>query len=122
MVEINDPGQIEFLRTWLRPYRYAYFGEGSGYALTPVKFAAPPFCPTNTDPLVMSSLFEDIIAPVTNAPLDVVDGWTVLTNPVEVVLAPAAPSGTNYLRLSQAGVWNPAGVADRRGAALPAAL
>lgn len=97
LVEITDPAGVEFLRTWLQPYRYAYFAEGAERATLPIKFAEPPFCSTNTEAQVLASLFENIV-PGDFPPGMVVDGWDVLSNSVDVVGTPSALSGSNVLQ------------------------
>ena len=102
MVEITDPAMLEFLQTYLRPYRYAYFGEGADYATRPMKFAFPPFCSTNNQAEVMTSLFAVATNPYPIGSL--VDGWTVVSNAVSVWTTNNAYRPTNVLSLANGGI------------------
>jgi subtilisin-like proprotein convertase family protein len=78
---------------------YLTFTENTNLASSLIKFGQPPFTANTTTNTVFSSSFENIAA--TNYDQNaVVDGWTVVTNSVDVAATPGAHSGKNVLRLN----------------------
>jgi subtilisin family serine protease/subtilisin-like proprotein convertase family protein len=80
---------------------YAVFTENTNAAKVPIKFATPPFrSPSISTGILMSSSFEGLPPGLTSAG-GVVDGWSVLTNQVEVLTGLGrAHTGVNLLDLT----------------------
>jgi len=85
-------------------YIYTAFTENGNKATLPIKFAPLPFAPTNVATLTITNdaVTADFETPAPQFynPGQVVDGWMVLTNPVEVVNNPGlAYQGDQYLSM-----------------------
>lgn len=84
----------------LTNYDYLTFTEDTNLTTTPIKFAPPPFVPQVTStPLLTNNFDADVVQTYTNG--QTFDGWTVLTNQVDVGTGtnPPAFSAPNYLAL-----------------------
>jgi subtilisin-like proprotein convertase family protein len=79
---------------------YAGFTENTNLTTAFIKFAKPPFTTNAVITSIFSSDFEGLIAGVFGQG-STLDGWTVLTNSVEIVTTNNAITGTNLLALQQ---------------------
>ena len=79
-------------------YSYFTFTDDTNYAQVPIKFAIPPFFGTpSTTNFTLSDFEPPIVAGIYTSPTNV-DGWSVDSNQVQVVVGPTL-SGTQLLRL-----------------------
>lgn len=87
-------------------YLYANFTDNTGLTTLPIKFATPPFAPTNTLVQYYTNLFPlsdfEPVPAATYVVGDTVQGWTVTNNPVQVIDdALQAYEGRQFLSLGQ---------------------
>jgi len=87
-------------------YLYLTFTDDTNLTTTPIKFAIPPFVPTNTTyGITWTDSFETYPSGIyTNGTTFV--GWTVLTNQVAIITNPPAYDGTNLLSVMDGAVSN----------------
>jgi subtilisin-like proprotein convertase family protein len=82
-------------------YLYLTFTDDTNLTTTPIKFAVPPFVPTNY--FLTGTTFSDFESAVPGdyAASSAVDGWNVISNQVSVVTdTNTADQGSNFLALA----------------------